>query len=225
MPRILPPHASLALVMALALGLTSCAGTRKLADPTVMIQTEGGVELGVSTDYGLIFLGRTATAGRAQVTAWFGDGPNVETTAIEPLGGNLFTAETEIRLPSVPMTFIDPAPGEMLLVRGRTPSGPWEAFVRVRHDPRVYGILLDVPKEIMQRMDQTGAGVFWVPEDGDPDIDKRLIGLVTGRLRLETKDGTREYLTVMGPEQLWRLVTHRRDHTRRKPWVYREDIM
>jgi hypothetical protein len=32
-------------------------------------------------------------------------------------------------------------------------------------------------------------------------------------------------LTVIGPEQLWRLVTHRRDHTRRKPWVYREDIL
>jgi hypothetical protein len=30
---------------------------------------------------------------------------------------------------------------------------------------------------------------------------------------------------VLGPRDLWRLVTHRRDLLRRKPWVYREDIM
>ena len=32
-------------------------------------------------------------------------------------------------------------------------------------------------------------------------------------------------LTVVGPEQLWRLVTHRQDIDKRRPWVYREDVL
>ena len=32
-------------------------------------------------------------------------------------------------------------------------------------------------------------------------------------------------LAVLGPDELWRLVTHRRDRDVRQPWVYREDIL
>jgi hypothetical protein len=48
---------------------------------------------------------------------------------------------------------------------------------------------------------------------------------VTGQLRLETEHGPRHYLTVLGPSELWRLVTLRRDHGTRRRWVYREDIL
>lgn len=202
---------------------TGCAGTRTLSDPTVVIRTQGGTELGVSTDYGILFLGHTARSGDIEVTAWFGDGPSVEATVIEPIGAELYTAETEIRLPSVPMTFRDPIPGEKLLVVGRKPSGPWQSLSTVRSNPRVYGILLDVPRALIGQPDQIGAGVYSL-EDDDTKT-KRLLGLVSGRIRLITATGEREYLTVVGPEQLWKLVTHRRDHHKRKQWVYREDIL
>jgi hypothetical protein len=29
----------------------------------------------------------------------------------------------------------------------------------------------------------------------------------------------------MGPQHLWRLVTHRRDLDKRRRWIYREDIL
>jgi hypothetical protein len=207
----------------LALLCSSCVGTRKLIDPTLRIHTRGGDELGVSTDYGVIFLGRTATAGYIEVEAMFGDGPSVESTVIEPLGGGLYTAETEIRLPSVPLKFDNPLPGTTLLIAGRTASGPWEATVDVVSDPRVYGILLEIPLELQGRANQVGAGVYWVsPYD---EHEKRLVGLVTGRVTLSGPDGEHEFLSVAGPEDLWRLVTHRRDLLQRKTWVYREDIM
>jgi hypothetical protein len=95
--------------------------------------------------------------------------------------------------------------------------------MEVASDPRVYGLLLD-PGSIELDADQIGAGVFWLP-DGDID-SMRLVGLISGRLELRTTDGqVRRFLTVKGPEDLWKLVTYRRDDRREKPMVKREDIL
>ena len=210
------------LAALLALSLAACVGRRTLADPTLLIQTEGGTELGVSTDYGLVFLGRTARSGKLLVTAWFGDGPHIEETVIEPIGSGLYTASTEIRLPSVPLTFVDLAEGDRVTVRGRTGERSWTKRMVVAADPRVYGILLD-PGPVELTSDQIGAGVFWLP-DGDID-SMRVLGLISGRLTLETAEGEREFYTVEGPEDMWRLVTYRRDDRRKKAMVKREDIL
>jgi len=208
----------------LAFALAGCVGTRSAVDPTVVLETAGGRELGVATDYGIVFLGRTARAGHVDIHAFYGDGLSIEHSVIEPVGASLYTAETEILLPSVRMSFIAPRPGSKLLVAGRTPGGAWEEWVSVRRDPRVYGILIDVPGPVRGRSDQVGAGVYWIPKRAGAN-ERRLIGLVSGRILLEGESGTREYLTVLGPDELWRLVSHRRDHDMRRPWVYREDIL
>ncbi|MBL8858563.1 MAG: hypothetical protein JNL28_08675 [Planctomycetes bacterium] len=214
---------ALFLVTLTALLSTACQGVRTLSDPTLQLRTTGGEELGVSTDYGILFLGRTARSGPVQITAWFGDGPNVEKTVIEPIGHGLYTAETEIRLPEVEMSFDDPKPGAKLVVIGRTDKGPWSETVTVSEDSRVLGLITTVPAALRSAPDQIGAGVFvLVDKDG---TRKKLVGLVSGRVRLQSGEGEREYLTVVGPTDLWRLVSHRREpHTRRR-WVYREDIM
>jgi hypothetical protein len=210
-------------LLPLLLLAASCVGSRTLSDPTVEIRTERGTELGVSTDYGIVFLGRTAQSGPIEVTAHFGDGPDIESSVIEPIGGGLYTAETEIRLPQVPMTFDDPQPGAKVLVIGRTTHGDWERELRVVSDPRVLGILLPVPSELEDAPDQIGAGVYVVPEIGVEA--KLLLGLVAGRITLLGKDGEKSYLTVVGPQELWRLVVHRRDLLQRRRWVYRPDIL
>lgn len=211
------------LASGLSLALAGCVGTHKLSDPTIEIVTEGGRELGVATEYGLVFLGRTAQAGPIEVTAWYGDGPNIEPATIEPIGGGLYTAETEIRLPVVPLSFQDPKPGSRLLLLGRRGGELLEHTVTVRSDPRVQGLLLSVPGGIADDPTQVGAGVFYLP-DGDEDR-KELVGLVSGRIRLKSAEGERVYLTAFGPQELWRLVTHRRDLLQRKRWIYREDIL
>jgi hypothetical protein len=207
----------------LVCALSSCAGVRTLADPMLQIRTSGGAELGVSTDYGVVFLGRTARSGPVEITAWFGDGPNIEKSVIEPVGNGIFTAETEIRLPQVLLTFENPKPGAQLLVIGRTSKGLWKDWVTVESDPRVLGIVTSIPLELQDASDQVGAGVFVVP-DAD-ETQKKLIGLVSGRIALKTGQGEREFLTVVGPTDLWRLVSHRREQPTRRRWVYREDIM
>lgn len=217
------PRASLVPLWLLpALLLGSCAGTRTKADPTLLIRTTGGTELGAATDYGVIFLGRTARAGELEIVAWFGDGPSVEASAVEPVGEGLFTAETEIRLPSLRLGFREPRPGEELLLVGRTEAGRWELRTGVVRDPRVDGLLLPVPSGMPDRADQIGANLIRL--EGRRRIP-HLVGLVSGKLTLEGPDGRREYLTVVGPAHLWRLATHRRDLTRPKRWVYREDIL
>lgn len=200
-----------------------CVGSRTLSDPTVEIRTTRGTELGVSTDYGVVFLGRTAQSGPIEITAIYGDGPDIESSVIEPIGGGLFTAETEIRLPNVSMSFDDPLPGSKVLVIGRTTRGDWERELRVVSEPSVLGILLPIPPELENAPDQIGAGVYIVPEVGAEP--KLLVGLVSGRITLKDKDGEHSFLTVVGPQDLWRLVVHRRDLLQRRRWVYRQDIL
>lgn len=217
-------RAHLLLVLLASIVAPACQGVRTLADPTLVIETSGGRELGVSTNYGVVFLGRTSHSGPAQITAWFGDGPSIEKTVIEPVErGICYTAEPEIRLPEVEMSFESPTRGTRLLVAGRTPDGPWSEFVEVAEDPRVLGLITTVPDRLRSAADQIGAGVYVLV---DPEgTRKKLLGLVSGRIVLETSSGTREYLTIVGPTDLWRLVSHRREGRNKKRWVYREDIL
>lgn len=212
-----------ASVTLLGLLASACVGTRKLADPTLSIRTPKGEELGVATDHGLVFLGHTATSGRAEVTAWFGDGPSVEPVVIEPVGGGLYTAETEIRLPEVTISFVDPKPGDELIVVGRGPEGTWEETVRVASEPRALGILTGVPHGLRGHDEQTGAGLF-VTDPEDPSR-RKLVGLAAGIVVFQSAQGTREYLAVVGPQDLWRLVTHRHELAKKRRWIYRDDIL
>lgn len=204
--------------------LGSCAGTRFLADPVLEVRSDAGRELGVATREGVVFLGRNARSGEVEITAWFGDGPSTEVAVVEPLGGGLFTAETEIRLPSVPISFQTPKPGETVSVQGRNGSKRWEETVTVSSDPRNEGFLLPWLERFEGRPDLVGAGVF-VVDPGDERLT-RLVGLVSGRLELVGADGkTATYLAVIGPTELWRMVTARRDNSKKRKWVYREDIL
>jgi len=197
---------------------------RTLSDPTLVVETSGGRELGVATDYGVVFLGRTARSGPVQITAWFGDGPNLEKSVIEPLGPELCTADTPIRLPDVVIDFRDPRPGETLYVYGRDAAGPWTAEITVVDDPRILGLVATIPDRLRDAADQVGAGVYTYPAGGD-ERTKKLVGLVAGKIRLRTTAGEREVLAIVGPQELWRLVTARHDAGARRPWRYREDIL
>jgi len=155
------------------------------------------------------------------VTAWFGDGPQQEWSAIEPVGGGLFTAQTEIRFPEAVMCFEEPKPGDEVILIGRRKGERWEKKVKVSRDPRVEGLLLPVVREIESAPEEVGAGVF-VEKEGV--VNPELVGLVSGVVSL-TEDGrTARYLTVVGMRDLWRLVAHRRELDRRRPLPSREDV-
>ena len=207
--------------LAAALLLTACSGSRKLVDPVVVITTRNGMELGVTTQSGVVFTGATAERGEIEIEAWFGDGPTIERTIIEPVSDELFTAETDIVLPAVPISFDEPRDGESLQLMGRKDGARWSMSARVRTDPRVFGLLLEIPSAFPDDPDQVGAGVF----RRLPEHRHELVGLVVGKVQLERNGSIKRYLAVAGPTELWRLVAHRRDHLRKRPFVYREDIL
>lgn len=195
-----------------------------LSDPVLEVRSEQGRELGVATDDGVVFLGRAARSGEVEITAWFGDGASTEVAVVEPLGGGLFTAETEIRLPRVPLSFDTPAAGSTVRVHGRRGRDRWTETVEVVSDPRVEGFLLPWISRFDAHPEFTGAGVFVA--DAADDRLERLVGLVSGRLELTGADGTtRTYLAVIGPQELWRLVAAKRDNAKKRKWVYREDTL
>ncbi len=211
---------ALSLLLAAALASCTSIGTsrKQRVDPVVTVHGAGVDELGVSTDYGVVFLGQTAQTGRIEFSAWFGDGPSREEGVIDAVGAGLYSTDAEIELPCVPLSFDVPEPGTVVLVRGRRGFRPWEAEVRLAADPRVTGLLLEPEGELARlTSDQVGAGVFWIEDDGR----LRLLGLVSGRLELDGK----HYVTAVGPHVLWRLVVHRRNSDRPRRWVYREDIL
>ena len=217
-PRSSPWSTRLVFLLLPALVLAACKASRKLSDPTLLLETDGGRELGVSTEHGIVFLGRSARSGPVSIVANYGDGPGIEDSVIEPLGGGIFTAETEIRLPVVPMTFKTPRPGAEVVVKGRHGRTTWEAETRVVTDPDVDGLLLRPIAELEEN--QVGAGVY--VRQGERDL---LLGLVSGKLELMRAGELKRYLTVVGPDDLWRLVTYRREFPLKRTWVYREDIL
>ncbi len=201
--------------------LAGCRTYSNLADPIVLVQTPQGTELGVSTTHGVAFLGRTAKAGRAELVVWFGDGPSIEPGLIEPIGGDLYTIDVPLKLPTVALSFRDPSDGEPVEIRGRGPSGPWKVDGRIVKLEGVEGILLEVQAPFDEASDQTGAGIFVLGDDGH----SRLLGLLSGRLALIGEGPDRVVLTAVGPTDLWRLVAYRRDLREQEPAVRRPDLL
>jgi hypothetical protein len=211
---------ALLVACALLAGCRTLEGTgRASMDPVVVVHGPEGDELGVSTEYGVVFLGRHARGGRIEFTAWFGDGPAREEGLVEAVGGGIFATESEIVLPSAPLCFEELPAGTPVVVRGRRAGQPFEIEAVLAADERVEGILLRAEGDLERlSVDETGAGVFLL-RPGEP---VRLVGLVSGRLELG--EG-RRFVTVVGPESLWRLVVQRRNPDRPRRQVYREDIL
>ncbi|HED65295.1 MAG TPA: hypothetical protein ENJ09_07050, partial [Planctomycetes bacterium] len=168
-----------------ALCLTSCliappdpASTP--ADAIVQIHGSGGEELGVATDYGIVFLGHTQRGGTVEYTAWYGDGPSPESGLVEPIGGGLFVTEPELAVHRSAIDFRTPKPGTRVRVVVRKGRGVREFAARVVAVEGAEGLFL-APNGELTRLGATavGAGIFL-----DHDASHALIGLLSGELEL-----------------------------------------
>jgi hypothetical protein len=207
------------LACLIAASLASCVVTRNVQDPTVTLQTAGGAELGVSTARGVVVLGHTAQSGEVDRIVWYGDGPSIEASVIEPLGDGLYLAQGEILLPTVDIAFPKIGPDDVVVARGRRGAEVWEIPLYHIEDPRITGgLAFRAAQALPTDADQVGAGVFWE----HPDTGRRyFIGIVTGTVDV---DGDR-YVTAIGGQGLWRLVAHRRDSFEEGRFIYRDDIL
>lgn len=208
------------LLIAISVLLTACSVTRNVQDPTVVLHTSGGTELGVSTPQGVVFLGSTAHSGEVDMTVWYGDGPSIEASIIEPLGDGLYLAQAEISLPTTTIAFPELGPEDHVFARGRHGSEVWEITLYPSSDPRITGLAFRSESSLPSEADQVGAGVFW----HDPDTGQdRLIGLISGTVQMGHNGPT--YITAIGGQGLWRLVAHRQSSSSSGRFVYRDDIL
>ncbi len=159
--------------------------------PVVQITTTRGTELGVSTDEGILFLGRTAQQGPAKVFYFLGPSPLVEVGEVLPLGGPLSTVQLEVDIPTIPISFEPVRPGEELVLMGLDGPRVWQHPVRaVDNAELVNGTVLEQPAGLELQPWHIGAGVFRRTDGG-----LALVGLLKGRARI---DGEPDMLLMAG---------------------------
>lgn len=202
----------------LGLLLTGCSVRGSSFDPTVVVLGSGGEELGVSTPYGVVYLGHNVADERVRLVPAFGDGPGVERANSQEVARGLKLAEAAIELPTVPICFNAPAPGSTVIVKGRDGVRGWQEEATVASVPGAKGLVLRADGSLRRRMEAgvVGPGVYTRDDEGN----LLLLGLLDGVFE---KDGT-NYLAVAGPGHLWRAAAFDKKLGRTR-WVYREDVL
>jgi tetratricopeptide (TPR) repeat protein len=214
-------HAGWLAAVALA-ACASCVGTRTLTNPTLALRTSGGEELGVSTEYGIVFLGHTAQAGRSRSRAGSATGLTSSRPSSSRRRGPVHGRDrdppaahpADLRdARARPAALADrPRPRRDLGRMGRGPerrarAGPDHEHPRPTARPR--------RPDRRRHLRRSEQGPQPAP----------LVGLYAGELRLSSPSGERSYLAFVGPTDLWRLVAHRKDLLQKKRWIYRDDVL
>src|SRR5690606_39275538 len=65
--------------------------------PVALLETTGGVELAATTEFGILSLGRTATAGRCRVHYFLGPTPLIETGELHATSSVFTEAEIDLK--------------------------------------------------------------------------------------------------------------------------------
>ena len=191
--------------LGLALLSSSCSLLRPTdIDATVLVHSEAGDELGVATEFGVVFLGRGQSSGEVEYTVFFGDGPSRERATIEPLATGIFNLEPELRLPTTEIGFPVLEAGDEVVVRGRRGREAWERSAQVAVNPHAEGLLLKAKGLGDLGHRDTGAGVYVAYRGRHV-----LVGLVQGRVSLPGKNGAPvSYIAVAGARELVGLGLH-----------------
>ena len=193
------------LVLLSLLALCSCSGWlfsgRTKTDrsrPVALVETTGGVELGATTEFGILTLGRTATEGPCRVHYFLGITPLVEDGAMKPTGSTFRRAEIDLKTQHA-RSMDRPLTKDDELVAMWTPDGVDAVAVDVELAAKD-GVLGDVLKDPGREL-PAGAAIFVQSED------KLLFaGLVSARARLQNAPGAGSYYLFAGVDRIRELL-------------------
>ncbi|MCA8972262.1 MAG: hypothetical protein KDC95_20915 [Planctomycetes bacterium] len=204
-------------IAAVALTTVSCAYRYRERPeiPGVVVQTVGGTELGVATDDGVVFLGRSAIEGPAKVTYWIDRAPIVEAGTVRKLGGSLLQVELDVPLPTVPIDFSDLVPNEDLLMIGADGVSRWSVPVRVVNSDRIEGSAVIAPASVELAPHHVGAGVY-----RDTQYGMALVGLVKAVATASTGE---RWILLAGPTELRRALLEPKAAVEKREIRYRAD--
>ncbi|MCA8951555.1 MAG: hypothetical protein KDE27_18760 [Planctomycetes bacterium] len=183
---------ALALLLPFAVAATGCVewffSGEDYADrsrPVALVETTGGVELGATTEYGILTLGRTATTGPCRVHYRLGPTMLVDDGELHPTGGVFTRADIDLKHQAVHVFGRAPTDDDRLVAMW-TPDGRAirEVAVELARDERIEGDVLAHPGEDLP----PGAAICVRNKDG-----VQFVGLVAGAATLEG-DGRRFYV-------------------------------
>ncbi len=212
--------ARLLLALLATASTTACLTSRAPAG-SVLVRTSAGEEQGVATNFGIVFLARTAQAGRCDVTVFFGDGPSIEPGHVDPIeGSQLARAVLGLRVPWSEVSGTYPSPSDDLVLAVAEDQRVRTFSTRVADGPGVSGTLVERPSSFPLDGSAVGAGLFrW------EDSRYRLVGLVTGVVRFQDASGSRrDLLTFLGPRDLAPLLLRDHERGRDRAFPARDDI-
>ncbi|MDA0374081.1 MAG: hypothetical protein O2865_09885 [Planctomycetota bacterium] len=163
--------------------------------PLARIETQGGIEYGATTEFGVLFLGRTATEGPCRVRMFLGEQLIVDDGKIEPFGAGIWRASIDLVGQGAPL-WTTPVTADLDLV-ALCLDGPLAVDVPVR-----LALLDGVSGDVVESPGRdlpAGTPIFV------RDEDERLwfAGLVSARATLTAPGGAEEELFVFaGPRAL-----------------------
>ncbi len=141
--------------------------------PVMRIETRGGTEMGVGTEAGILFLGRTSKEGPCRIHYWLGPTPLVEDGTVEPWAGVFFRATMDLKYPSARFLDRDLEPDEPLVAMYYSGNQVEEVALQRAREPGVQGDVVDWPGRDLP----AGTGVFVRDDEG-----LALVGLIAGRI-------------------------------------------
>lgn len=181
--------------------------------PVVRIETRGGVEYGVTTTDGILFLGRTATEGPCRVHLFLGATPTpmIEDGTIETAGSVFYRVDFDLKTMAVPLLERDLEPGDALVAIPFTgPFATSEVPVRLAQNSSIEGDVIEWPGRDLA----VGTGVF-VRQQGQ----LMCAGMVAANLELQ---GTR-YIALAGSSSIRSLLATPRPYPAREQIKFRGD--
>lgn len=161
--------------------------------PVALIETTGGVELGATTEYGILTLGRTAKTGPCRVHYFLGPTPMVEDGTIGGTGSAFWLAESDLRTQHLRVIDHGPTAADELLAMW-TPDGvnTQEVPVKLAAEPGITGDVLADPGCVLP----PGAAIF-----ARDEADLRFVGLVSAVVTQAGGGGPR-YYTFAGVDRV-----------------------
>lgn len=178
--------------------------------PVMRIETRGGTEMGVGTEAGILFLGRTASDGPCRIAYWLGPTPMVEDGVVERWAGVFYRANMDLKHQRARFLDRDLAPDEPLVAMVYAGAQVEEFALQRVHEPTVQGDVVAWPGRDLP----AGTGVFVREDDG-----LKFVGLIAGCIDI----GSKRYLVHTGTTAMREAMLTAKPHTTPRQVRHRPD--
>lgn len=184
--------------------------------PVALVETTGGIEFGATTEFGVLTLGRSATAGPCRVHYFLGPTPLIETGEMFATGSVFTRADIDLKTQHVRALDRSLTPDDELVVMW-TPDGQTARTVPVRL-ATVDGIAGDVLADPGQPL-PTGATVLCQADDGS----WLFAGLIAGNATVQGTAASGTWFVFAGVDRVREMLAKPSRHPADEVQKYRTD--